>query len=73
MPSITPAERRVRASALPPLRDADAAAIESCLDALWAESGLSRQTLASYRRDLEGYARWRDGAGGGLAAADRAT
>lgn len=72
MPSTTPAERRIRASALPPLRDADALAIESCLDALWAESGLSRQTLASYRRDLEGYARWRDGAGGGLVGADRA-
>jgi integrase/recombinase XerD len=73
MPSITPAERRVRATHLPPLRDADAVAIESCLDALWAESGLSRQTLASYRRDLEGFARWRDGAGGGLLGAERAT
>ena len=72
MPSITPAERRVRATALPPLRDADAVAIEACLDALWAESGLSRQTLASYRRDLEGFARWRDGAGGGLVGAERA-
>lgn len=57
---------------LPPLRDDDAAAIERCLDALWAEQGLSKQTLASYRRDLEGFARWRDGAGGGLAGADRA-
>ena len=72
MPSTTPAERRARATALPPLRDADAVAIEACLDALWAESGLSRQTLASYRRDLAGFARWRDGAGGGLASADRA-
>ena len=71
MPSTTPAQRRIRACTLPPLRDADAGAIEHCLDALWAESGLSRQTLASYRRDLEGYARWRDGAGGGLVAADR--
>ena len=58
--------------ALPPLRDADAAAIRSFLDAIWAESGLAKQTLDSYRRDLEGYARWRDGAGGGLAHADRA-
>ena len=68
----TPAERRRLAQALPPLRDADAAAIEAFLDATWAESGLARQSLASYRRDLEGYARWRDGAGGGLAGADRA-
>ena len=58
--------------AQPPLRDADATAIETFLDASWAESGLSRQTIASYRRDLEGFARWRDGAGGGLAGADRA-
>ncbi|MCJ0825649.1 site-specific tyrosine recombinase XerD [Luteimonas sp. 50] len=71
MPSTTPAERRQRATALPPLRDADAIAIEAFLDASWAEAGLSRQTLASYRRDLEGFARWRDGAGGGLPAADR--
>ena len=71
MPSSTPAERRQRATALPPLREADAIAIEAFLDATWAEAGLSRQTLASYRRDLEGFARWRDGAGGGLPAADR--
>jgi integrase/recombinase XerD len=68
----SPADRRRDALAMPPLGDADAAAIEAFLDATWAESGLARQTLASYRRDLEGYARWRDGAGGGLAGADRA-
>ncbi|MFC7301576.1 site-specific tyrosine recombinase XerD [Cognatiluteimonas weifangensis] len=71
MSSATPAQRRARATALPPLRAADAGAIEAFLDAAWAEAGLSRQTLASYRRDLEGCARWRDGAGGGLIAADR--
>ncbi len=71
MPSTTPAERRLRACAMPPLREADAVAIEAFLDALWAESGVARQTLASYRRDLEGIARWRDGAGGGLGEADR--
>jgi integrase/recombinase XerD len=58
--------------ALPPLRDADARAIEAFLDNAWAEAGLSRQTLASYRRDLEGFARWRDGAGDGIAGADQA-
>ena len=62
----------MRAQALPPLRDADAAAIHDFIEAIWAESGLAKQTQASYRRDLEGLARWRDGAGGGLAAADRA-
>jgi integrase/recombinase XerD len=72
MPSTTPAERRMRVSALPALRDADALAIEAFLDTLWAESGLARQSLSSYRRDLEGFARWRDGAAGGLPTADRA-
>src|SRR3546814_1010199 len=36
-----------------------------------SESGLAQQSLDSYRRDLEGFARWRNGAGGGLAGADR--
>jgi integrase/recombinase XerD len=72
MSSHTPAERRAQAMALPPLPDADAVAINRFLDAIWAESGLSRQTLDSYRRDLEGIARWREGKGGGLPAADRA-
>ena len=53
----TPAERRQQASALPPVPDADAADIAAFLDAIWAESGLARPTLDSYRRDLEGFAR----------------
>jgi len=44
---------------LPPLREVDARAIESFLDTWWAESGAARHTLASYRSDLEGFARWR--------------
>jgi integrase/recombinase XerD len=68
----TPAQRRTQAMALPPVPDADAAAITAFLDAIWAENGLSRQTLDSYRRDLEGIARWLEGRGGGLPAADRA-
>jgi len=71
MPSTTPAQRRQRAQQLPPLREEDAVAIHGFLDALWAESGVARQTLDSYRRDLEGLARWRDGRGGGLVAVDR--
>lgn len=55
--------------ALPPLGDADDAAIKSFLDTIWAENGLAQQTLDSYRRDLEGLARWRDGSG--IANADR--
>jgi integrase/recombinase XerD len=72
MPPRTPAERRLRAMQRPPLAETDAIAIEAFLDALWAEAGVARPTLASYRRDLEGFARWRAGEGGGLAGADRA-
>jgi integrase/recombinase XerD len=57
---------------LPPLRQADGDAINGFLDALWAESGVARQTLDGYRRDLEGLARWRDGRDGGIVHADRA-
>lgn len=69
--SSSPADRRQLAQDLPPLREPDAVAIEAFLDTLWAERGVSRQTLASYRRDLEGLARWREGRDGGIAAADR--
>lgn len=72
MSATTPAERRELARALSPLRDADAAAIAAFIETIWAEDGLAKQTQASYRRDLEGFARWRDGAGGGLIGADRA-
>ena len=68
----TPAERRQQTQALPPLRAEDEAAIDRFLDALWAEQGLAKQSLASYRRDLQALARWLDGRGGGLARTDRA-
>jgi integrase/recombinase XerD len=32
--------------------------IDNFVDALWLEEGLSKNTLAAYRRDLEGYDRW---------------
>ena len=63
----TPAERRRLAHALPPLADADDAAIERFIDAIWAEHGLSPATLEAYRRDLQGLARHR----GSLAGIDR--
>ncbi|SDQ89676.1 site-specific tyrosine recombinase XerD [Pseudoxanthomonas sp. CF125] len=72
MNSTSPADRRTQAMALPPVPDADAAEIAAFLDAIWAENGLAKPTLASYRRDLEGLARWRNGRQGGLAQADRA-
>jgi integrase/recombinase XerD len=72
MTASTPSERRQLAMQLPPLRDDDRDAIGRFLDAIWAEQGLARQSLEACRRDLEGVARWRDGAGGGLLGADRA-
>ena len=69
MTASTPAQRRIRVMRLPPLQDADARAIDAFLDAWWAESGAARQTLEGYRRDLQGFARWRDR--GDIAAAVR--
>lgn len=69
----TPAERRQRVQDLPAVPDADARMIAAFLDATWAESGLARASLDSYRRDLEGFARWRNAADGGLLPADRGT
>lgn len=71
MSASSPAERRQLAQQLPPLQAADAGVIERFLDRFWAEQGVARQTLESYRRDLEGLARWRAGAGGGLLGIDR--
>lgn len=36
----------------------DADVIENFVDALWSEQGLSDLTLAAYRSDLQGFARW---------------
>ncbi|KAF1716135.1 site-specific tyrosine recombinase XerD [Pseudoxanthomonas yeongjuensis] len=72
MSSSTPAERRSLAMSLPEVPESDADDIAAFLDAIWAENGLAKPTLASYRRDLEGFARWRNIRQGGLAKADRA-
>ncbi len=40
------------------LRDADQHAIDAFIDALWLEEGLSRNTLAAYRRDLSLFCQW---------------
>jgi integrase/recombinase XerD len=68
----TPAARRQLVQHLPELRDDDNALIQRFLDAIWAEQGLARASLDSYRRDLEGLARWRNGSSGGLGGIDRA-
>ena len=58
MSSRTATERRLRARAMPPAPAAAQADIAAFIDGIWAERGLARQTLESYRRDLEGLARW---------------
>ncbi|HEY8356925.1 MAG TPA: site-specific integrase, partial [Ramlibacter sp.] len=42
--------------------------IDTFIDALWLEDGLSRNTLAAYRRDLTLYAQWLEQRGGRLLA-----
>jgi integrase/recombinase XerD len=48
----------------------DRARIDAFLERAWSELGLADNTLASYRRDLEGLARWLARSGGAL---DRCT
>jgi len=64
----TTADRRQLARAQPSLAPGDDTAIERFIDAIWAEHGLAPATLAAYRRDLQGLARWR----GSLGNVDRA-
>lgn len=47
-------------------------AIDTFIDALWLEEGLSRNTLAAYRRDLALYERWLAQRGGRLPATTEA-
>jgi integrase/recombinase XerD len=51
------------AAAPDPVNAADRTLIERFVDAVWMERGLSRATLAAYRTDLEGLARWLAGRG----------
>jgi integrase/recombinase XerD len=41
-----------------PLQSASPSSIDSFIDALWLEDGLSKNTLSAYRRDLLLYAAW---------------
>ncbi len=49
----------------------DGSLLEQFLDALWMEQGLRDNTLAAYRADLQGLARWLAGRGHDLASAQR--
>ena len=66
-------ERRLRARAVPAAPDTERVLIEEFLERAWAEQGLARQTQDSYRRDLDGFARWLAQRGAGLLAVERAT
>jgi len=54
------------------LNPAAAAAIDAFCDQVWLQDGLSANTLASYRRDLEAWAAWLARGGRALDAAARA-
>ena len=54
-----------------PVSAADRAGIDAFLERAWSEQGLAENTLASYRRDLEGLARWLGARGETLAACTR--
>ena len=58
-------------SASSPLNDADSVAIDAFVERIWSEQGLADNTLSSYRRDLEGFARWLVVRGEGLDSATR--
>ena len=53
-----------------PKRTHSQASIDSFIDALWLEDGLSKNTLAAYRRDLNLYAGWLADAAQGSRALD---
>ena len=54
----TATDRRLGARARPVAPEPERLLIQDFLDRLWAERGLSRQSLDAYRRDLDGLARW---------------
>ena len=47
------------------LSESDSALVERFIDVLWLERGLTPNTLAAYRSDLEGFAHWLGRQGGG--------
>ncbi len=66
-----PRDLAEQTSASLPLAAADGAAIDVWLDAAWMEKGLSGNTLASYRSDLQLFAGWLAARGGNLREATR--
>lgn len=64
--------RRGRPPQRPRPSDVDQADIQSFLDAVWMEQGLSRNSLAAYRSDLSGFAAWLNSRGVQLVGGGRA-
>jgi integrase/recombinase XerD len=58
MGTRTPTDRRLKAQARPEASADDRALISTFRERIWAEHGLAQQTLDSYERDLDGFARW---------------
>ena len=58
MKPATATDRRLRARAAPAASAAEQACVDDFLERLWAEQGLAKLTLQSYRRDLEALASW---------------
>jgi integrase/recombinase XerD len=65
-PRARPTGSSTAGKAAPPASDP---LIDRFIDAVWLEDGLARNTLAAYRRDLDGLAAWLDGRGTALVAA----
>ena len=68
---ISTSDRRRAARARPEATPADQALVAAFLERSWAEQGLSKSTLSSYGRDLDGLARWLQPHGIGLLQAGR--
>ncbi|MGA9422520.1 MAG: site-specific tyrosine recombinase XerD [Rhodanobacteraceae bacterium] len=54
-----------------PIDSPDQGLIDRFVERAWSELGLADNTLAGYRRDLEGLSRWLHGKGGALASCTR--
>lgn len=65
-------QRRLRARERPTLSEAQAHRIAAFLEQTWAEQGLARQSLDSYRRDLHAFAAHLQSLGGSLESAEHA-
>ncbi|MEO8672543.1 MAG: site-specific tyrosine recombinase XerD [Tahibacter sp.] len=65
--------KRLPADELAPITDADRASIDVFVERAWSEFGLSANTLASYRSDLQAFARWLSAQQSSLASCTRAS